>query len=442
MTARTLPEGIVINSDVFTGDLDSIDRLAIEDISQLWKVYATKRSVVRDDIGLRLENFFWRIWSSERINQNLKGSTLSRLFTQLSGDSNIIHTTPTQSPKSNKGSPKSSTDISPQQDSHLYYEAPHEEQSELAGSSGACTTSLDTQSQSTPAKPPPILKKTVAKSQSHLPGITKVTSPAKDPGVEKHPTRAFIGSSRRPPAPSFSKSHTKSSEASRRKKTTYVVNTAGNRRRPLVSRRKSSQSSSSNVPIVNTSSGSSGEDNAATHPSETPVLPSKVSSGVSPIQSSMRQQKQITESSRSPSMGDTRADRSYSDWLVDRDFRSRFVDKNRQDTFAAFTTHPVVTKTLATVAPTPTAATGTVKLSELVVSNGKGKGRQFTIVDEVAPLRPEGSPSLTPADMDKEPGAPLPKTRSQLTMLLERDRRASDGATKFQGKQGSRKSSS
>jgi hypothetical protein len=47
-------------------------------------VYTNNRSTLNDDTGRRLENLFWRIWSSERISSVIRGSTIARLLLEIS----------------------------------------------------------------------------------------------------------------------------------------------------------------------------------------------------------------------------------------------------------------------------------------------------------------------------------------------------------------------
>ncbi|KAL4750907.1 hypothetical protein BDW72DRAFT_193434 [Aspergillus terricola var. indicus] len=83
---ESLPKGLVAVSEKVPEELDDIglDAVDIEDIVQLWKAYSTNPSAHEGDAGYRLQNFFWRIWSSKRLSSSLTGSALSRLFLQIS----------------------------------------------------------------------------------------------------------------------------------------------------------------------------------------------------------------------------------------------------------------------------------------------------------------------------------------------------------------------
>lgn len=68
-------------------------------------VYTTNKAVLSGLVGVRLEYFFWRIWSSPQIHRNIRGSTVAREFLRISEGSSFIRTTPTQSPTSGRRLP-------------------------------------------------------------------------------------------------------------------------------------------------------------------------------------------------------------------------------------------------------------------------------------------------------------------------------------------------
>jgi hypothetical protein len=113
---------------------------------------------------------------------------------------------------------------------------------------------------------------------------------------------------------------------------------------------------------------------------------------------------------------------SKADWLVERDFRSKFVDKKRQERFSSLMGHPSASKTGPTLAQSSTEAIATIGSGDAATAKIPTKGKRVIVVDDVAPLKTE---ELIPHQMlgvSDEPPAPLPRTKSQLTFLLERDR--------------------
>jgi hypothetical protein len=125
------------------------------------------------------------------------------------------------------------------------------------------------------------------------------------------------------------------------------------------------------------------------------------------------------------------------DWLVERDFRSKFVDKRRQERFSFLLGHPSTSKTGPTLAKSSMEATATIESGENSTTKVLTRGKKVIVVDDVVPLKTEGLPPHQSLGGDDEPLAPLPRTKSQLTFLLERDR-----ALKAQEKQKTLKTSS
>ena len=62
--------------------------------------YSTSRALLHDNIGERLANFFWRIWSNPAVSNSIPGSTVARLFMTMSEGGNRVRTTPIPSPRS------------------------------------------------------------------------------------------------------------------------------------------------------------------------------------------------------------------------------------------------------------------------------------------------------------------------------------------------------
>ncbi|KAI9372554.1 hypothetical protein BJX61DRAFT_542574 [Aspergillus egyptiacus] len=111
-----LPKGLVSTSGKVSAQLDGIDTVDVGDIVQLWKgalasnisealvssfaAYSTNPSVHAGDTGHRLQNFFWRIWSSKRLSSTMTGSTLARLFLQISEPSSLTRAKESEPPSS------------------------------------------------------------------------------------------------------------------------------------------------------------------------------------------------------------------------------------------------------------------------------------------------------------------------------------------------------
>ncbi|GJP92495.1 hypothetical protein CBS63078_8427 [Aspergillus niger] len=81
---ESLPKGLLTTATKVSTELDGVGPVHIGDVVQLWKVYSANPSAHDDDVGYRLENFFWRIWGSHCLNHTLLGSTLASLFLRIS----------------------------------------------------------------------------------------------------------------------------------------------------------------------------------------------------------------------------------------------------------------------------------------------------------------------------------------------------------------------
>ncbi|KAI9929992.1 hypothetical protein MW887_011802 [Aspergillus wentii] len=79
-----LPEGLVTTTGKLSSELNDPNLVRVEDILKLWKVYHANPRVLEDNVGYRLENLFWRIWGSKRILDTIRGSTLAQLFSHVS----------------------------------------------------------------------------------------------------------------------------------------------------------------------------------------------------------------------------------------------------------------------------------------------------------------------------------------------------------------------
>ncbi|PWY63845.1 hypothetical protein BO83DRAFT_402948 [Aspergillus eucalypticola CBS 122712] len=81
---ESLPKGLLTTATKVSTELDGVGPVNVGDVVQLWKVYSANPSAHDDDVGYRLENFFWRIWGSRCLNHTLLGTTLASLFLRIS----------------------------------------------------------------------------------------------------------------------------------------------------------------------------------------------------------------------------------------------------------------------------------------------------------------------------------------------------------------------
>ena len=511
-------------------------------------VYTTNKAVLADDVGRRLENFFWRIWSNGQISSNIRGSQVALLFMSIS-EGGEIRTTPTQSPRSQRNYLEEHRHIrrSPPPVSNALTPSPTSPAaSDVEGSQRSAGFATE---ENTPSKvprklsssqerrrdtrrPPPILKKPKAGSLNYLPKTARILSPTtRGEGqfddeeestlstVHSTDSPSSLGTARNALSPGRSNASPVSknehfevegqhplakgsltiprlverepqydvSQRQGRKKTAFAANTAATKRRPAAVRRKSSQPSSGNAskapsphfaaqskvnlesppPLPSLGTPLDDVDSGAMSPNRTgdsstvnarTIVPAlsfdtkstKVSRSASPHQSGHSR-----EQSRDPlAMGinpsDTRyhEERAHQDWLVDRDFRSKFVERIRPSEnhgLASLRSHRT-RSSAALVAPASYQAHATMGFGEQTPGRPPGKERaKLTFTDKMVPLKaPAPSSEAIIDDDEDEDDAPqaLPRTTSQLTLLLQRDRRMNDEQEKRKKTQQGRKASS
>ncbi|KAI9695853.1 MAG: hypothetical protein M1836_005970 [Candelina mexicana] len=423
MSTRTLPEGLVTNSEEITSDISGIPSVDSADLYSLWRVYSTHKHVIAGDVGLRLENLFWRILSKESIYSNITGPTVASLFQHISEGSNFIRTTPTQSPRSSRSLGARRTDVagSPLAQRSI------DNGSQLAPA--ATDTSVKPSppptvpriSEASTARPPPILKNARGDARYEHKKTARIAPSPPESSDDNSPLTSSTAESRASTTPTMSSAPVDSTRGTRRKKTEFVANSTGNRRRPTVPRRKSSQTPSS------TKSG--------TDPPSPQFAPNQNESPPVDTAETLRSSRLSGLTVRVPSapvlmqagQNPPRIPRSHIQppvrRLVEQDFRSRFEDRRQHTQNMVLSSQLSATKTYSTVGSTSTAeALGTLDLGDGQSSTASGKAHQATITDEIVPLKSEGTADSMAANVGTEPPVPLARTKSQLALVLNRDR--------------------
>ena len=248
-----------------------------------------------------------------------------------------------------------------------------------------------------------------------------------------------------------------------KKTPSFAASTAATKRRPSATRRKSSQSSSSSA-SKNTSPRLAGQRNTSTqsplsvppelqsqsddtensspqqtvrigdqereldNPTARPPRPtspqSSKSAGSSSASSSRHDSPERRSAANDPE--EKSADEEQVDQLeiAPKDFRSKFVDKSREGRSGPF--RPVAPKATAVSAvPASYQSSGILSSGQRdsPAGPGKGKMKQTTFYDETIALKPPG-PTSGLSNERTDTYSALPRTKSQLTLLLERDRRS------------------
>ena len=493
-------------------------------------MYTTNKKSLANDVGRRLENFFWRIWSNGRIRDSIKGSSVAALFIAISDGDAIIRTTPTSSPRSSRLLPALRIAARPASPPPINRDeaAVVDDDVDVSSAKGEAST-VDqsnpvTELPSAPtveeekgrrrgsSRPPPILKKTRTESTKQESKTARILTPTwKTPRNSSADTEVLpraptsisfdpksrgdkvvdtgaserskisvydLGSSSAAAAASSSslsggtpsesfKGSSSISSKSNRKKPSFIAGATSSKRRPVVVRRKSSQSSSSNVQSSSSSNskapspriGSQGA-TSASPPPPTPPLPlgrpdraqttflaltgtedttamrttpnvrssRPTSRSVSPVTSGPFHRPSRDHMPDQPDLNPAAhlVERGQLVQLVDRDFRIKFADKFRPEN------HPfAVLKSKSSVGLSTTPAQGPSlggvmesPAHELRPDKGKGKAKAADRDTDRDTLKPSAKTSGTDDKSDRNESTPqLPRTKSQLTFLLEKDKR-------------------
>jgi Fungal protein of unknown function (DUF1752) len=211
--------------------------------------------VLQNDVGLRLENLFWRIWGNDRLRGNIKGSTVARLFTHISGAQTTKQNTSLQPP------PRGPSEIRPACENRgprtpplsllpPLQRNPSSRLGQQYGQPGSQvslevlpvppTQQLPSPSHERPkvAIPHPILKRSRGSTSG---GSTHVAPPVVQEESGSSSTSLAIDTAPQPPTPPKPRKGPTSSI--KRKRAPFVATTAGNNRRKLALAIRKSQSS-------------------------------------------------------------------------------------------------------------------------------------------------------------------------------------------------------
>ncbi|KAH8816884.1 hypothetical protein F5884DRAFT_238253 [Xylogone sp. PMI_703] len=246
-----LPKGIVVNnSPQIETSIEQIDQepLELKDIAKFWKVYTTTQRRLLDPTAERLENYWWRIWGSEK--KTLQAATVAKLFAHISNGETIV---PLRGPPNRDESGPFLTKDSrngPGASSSTILQQPSPTRRSTASSSVA--------SKGTTAPPHPILKKSRGPSSSGPRPTARFISPHEsqdEPEPEQEPEPNSPPSPgpnvmARPPSPPVLASEKKrlpTKPVGKKKGQVFVASAAASKKRPVLMRRQGSQNSHSST---------------------------------------------------------------------------------------------------------------------------------------------------------------------------------------------------
>ncbi|KAL9612658.1 MAG: hypothetical protein Q9167_002740, partial [Letrouitia subvulpina] len=475
--AEGLPKGLITSNETVSLDIRRIDHVEVDDVARLWRVYSTNRAAIPDDVGRRLENLFWRIWSSGQILKRIRGRLVAAIFNKIS-EGGYIRTTPTQSPRSlgtfvNAHQDDADINASTSSVSRNGSSSPKEARSRVTVSttreSGPNPTSiLKKPGQGSPAQlsksarilSPPLMASNSKSADSHDDRLDlKIPTPGLSdrhrPGVRDKPSPVNLPSSWRastisgedliPEAPPFKKGTSSVGRSMALPRSDIPRQGQGNpdmgakmgsdRKRPVM-RHESSQSSSSGASNFTSSfrsrtsllSSTQATTNTETSSKSAPPKRGESQNGRATF---LPQRKDSTSyetlSEDEVSEDDTQESAHKVDaQLVDPDFRSKFVEKGRSAR-QPLTSVPLLREKVseAAVAAASYQASGNLEFGHETKQDSKSEA-VGDLPNEAHSLK---GPSRQVAESNGgEQG--LPRTKSQLTLLLKKDKKAKEEAKK------------
>ncbi|KJZ75959.1 hypothetical protein HIM_04783 [Hirsutella minnesotensis 3608] len=238
-----LPKGIVINTTEVYEEVASFSTVPADKVWRYWHVYTTTNKRLKDPTARRLENFWWHVWGSDR--RFLSGRALARLYEDISLGPTIA---PLQGPPNRWEGPNAPLVTRQLVLAHLSQERLAQQNHMPPPAKKSSDTSVRnlSSSASRPPAPHPILKKFRGPSSSGPRPTARFVSPHesadeadKDGDFPSSGSTATTGlemptaASRRKPSPSANKK--------------YVAASAVNRRRPVLARKPSPQSQASST---------------------------------------------------------------------------------------------------------------------------------------------------------------------------------------------------
>ncbi|KAK6532762.1 hypothetical protein TWF281_006939 [Arthrobotrys megalospora] len=433
MMNHGLPQ-IVDNRRSLTDDIRKIDRVQVEELTRLWKVYTTNKNIIAT--GRRLENLFWRIWGSTRIQENISGSTVAKIFLMIDQGEEAIANNAYKIPPPSKSIIKQvPIDISvpPTPPPSPYSRFSPSENVLYQPSQTALSASLLQAYPNTPPSPamPP---KVPPPSPAVLPEAP--VRPSLTRGHQSYPlttndTQVQIGRE-------MASSKAAKGPKHHRKNVKGILRTSG---KPDRKRRLGGAVLSRTTSNSSNATASSGISTSVTSVTEMTNIQDAASQSGKETDHSLTSLRSGGSSRKTSEAGSTK---SKEDWLVEPDFRAKYLEQRKKDRLSAIAGNPIVKGPLKTNATIATASTTAVAIP----GARRGRGRSIIVVDSVAPLKSADDEDVAgpavpvvesafapisevlPGRVEKETfeRPVFQRTKSQLSLMIEHAKRYPDGA--------------
>lgn len=450
-----LPRGLISIADNPTHETEQEDdddhpRLDVATIAKTWRIYSASSNVLEADTGNRLENLFWRTWSNPDLLRNMHPSTFT----------NVVHHIGT-----GRGRVRSTRPSHFVTDLHAHDEdestpvpsgPPTATASPVQPNSTAANTSEHPshagQSSSPSVKSPQSILKKPSTDHSYVEPKTEQASTSAPQSVQRDSIASSSSTTDNLSPASSERPRMKRQTSGGSKKTSFVATTSARAKaRPSVPRRKSSQgtvpqardkqkeplrspakspiksppqpqASSANEPLPQASAAERPRPGPMGPPPGLPLPASGASSAAFFLPSASSWQ---SVESTSPGRSGQESVVQNSISLVDPDFRKQFVEARSHSQINLAAAGSKMRKTGSVV-----------RFAEDLPDLGKGKGKESTMAlgrrGSGAEARRSSLSLNTPAIDDTEEGdsdedgvSMLPRTKSQLSMAIEKRRRTS-----------------
>ncbi|KAL7272485.1 hypothetical protein RUND412_004705 [Rhizina undulata] len=462
-----------------------IDHFTTEYLSKLWKIYTVNRDVL--DKGPRLENLFWRIWGSERINRSLSGQKVATLCKMIFEGEDRYEIPQRRRILMPPVAPKEAT--TPRLSLEIEC-PPTPPPSPIPPNSGCKTGSylaripsqVAIAAQLHKAFPPPppsppgpsvVRRNAALKTQKHVnnaaPAMAQLSEmqaavPRSRAPRANHTSPAVMFGSKnntcitKEKTPSITSKYSfeddgeSSSNAprekadrpicARRKRPGIVKSTKVKRTRSAVAGPSRKASSSTNT-AVNTATSSPSNTKTGDIVSSIPDSGNGEKQGASPSASGEWEADDGDDEDKADNNNE-----ESSGWIVDPDFRTKYLERKRKEKLVALTSLTTASKTAA-----PTTA-----VADSIATVKSTRKKNVLVVDDIVPLKclneEDGTfptakvalENLKEEDIDELP-TNLVRQKSELTLLFEsekmaaKDKTRGDGSSKRKGKSVARDSS-
>ncbi|KAJ3498869.1 hypothetical protein NLG97_g787 [Lecanicillium saksenae] len=163
-TPMTLPKGILMNSSTVYDEVAGYSTLPADKVYKYWHVYTITNKKLKDPTARRLENFWWHVWGSDR--SKLSGRVLARIFEDISLGPTVV---PLRGPPNRWEGPDAPPLTVEMIMAHLQGSSIFQSAEPPSSTAKQNTRSVNEPSSTVPrsSQPPPILKK-VGSSSTHI----------------------------------------------------------------------------------------------------------------------------------------------------------------------------------------------------------------------------------------------------------------------------------